>query len=226
MSRRSWQPTTPVRFAWTETPIRQDESNLSRLDGLAARTRSQPGVGAGLDTQPPTGAEGVLQRPAPKCVRPLSNLDRLEIASRRFSSAPVLLDLIADLLAIGEGPQPGAFNGRYMNENVRSASVRLDEPKALCRIKPLHRTCSHASIPLSWQGGQSSPARRQSSHRPEHVNDCCLCQPFAGVFSISAETWPSCFWSSALQPARRGMRVANGRRTALPFAPGPDTQCL
>lgn len=82
--------------------------------------KSQPG-GAPAWILSHLPARRVICKGRLKNGRPLSDLNRLEIASRRFSGAPVLLDLIADLLAIGEAPQPGTFDGRYMNENVRSA---------------------------------------------------------------------------------------------------------
>lgn len=146
-----------------------------------------------------------------------STLNRLKIASRRFSSAPVLLDLIADLLAIGEAPQPGTFNGRYMNENVRSAGIGLDEPKAFCRIKPLHRTCSHASTPCLGKAGNS---------HPRGGNLAIALNTSMTVVFVSLSPVPSAsrsshgrdvFWSSALRPARRGMRDA-GWRLGLPSA--------
>lgn len=173
-------------------------------------------------------AEGKWPLTTPVCAvykmcAALSNLDRLEIASRRFSSAPVLLDLIADLLAIGEAPQPGTFNGRYMNENVRTAGIGLDEPKAFCCIKPLHRTCSHTPIPYLGKAGNLHP-REGNLAIALSTSITVVFRNLSPVPSTSRPTpWPSCFWSSALRPTRRGVTVANGRRT-LPFALGPDTR--
>lgn len=135
-------------------------------------------------------------------------LDRPETASSRFSSAPVLFDLIADLLAIGEALQPGTFNGGYMNENVRSASVRLDEPKAFCRIKPLHRTYSHASDPYPGKAGNPHPRGGNLAIALNTSMTVVFLKLSPAAFGISAEAWPRCFWSCALRPTGRGMTVA------------------
>src|SRR5262249_40620912 len=56
--------------------------------------------------------------------------------------APAALDLIFDALSVVERAEPGALDGRNVDEYVLAAAGRLNEPISLGRIEPLHGTSS------------------------------------------------------------------------------------
>ncbi len=72
-----------------------------------------------------------------------------ETAGRGLAGAAVLLNLIADFLAVSEGRQARAFNGGDVDENVLTAIVGLNESKARGAIESLAGSGRHMHIPSS-----------------------------------------------------------------------------
>src|SRR5690606_11585617 len=91
-----------------------------------------------------------------------------EISSRGFASTAILLDLIADLLAIGEGRETRAFDSRNVNENVLTAVIGLNETKTLSAIEPLYRSSRHPRIPSC--NATRQPSGRSASYRDLEIN--------------------------------------------------------
>src|SRR6266850_754173 len=58
-------------------------------------------------------------------------------------------DFVAYFRALIQTAQTCPLDGRDMDEHVPAASLGLDKPIALCRVKPLHSTCRHRQSPLS-----------------------------------------------------------------------------
>ncbi len=71
--------------------------------------------------------------------RALRALKGLELIRRVLSSAAVLDELVAHFLAVAQIAHAGPFDRADMDENVRPASVRLDEAKAFLRVKTISR---------------------------------------------------------------------------------------
>ena len=61
----------------------------------------------------------------------------LQLVGRRLSAAPVDDDLVGNFLTICES-KSCAFHRADVNEDIRSAGVRLDEAEALLRVEPLY----------------------------------------------------------------------------------------
>ena len=55
---------------------------------------------------------------------------------------------VLDALAFIERAQPGALDRGNMHEHIFAAALRLNEPKSLIRIEPLHCTACHNLSPL------------------------------------------------------------------------------
>jgi hypothetical protein len=79
--------------------------------------------------------------------------DFFELIGRGLAGAAVLLDLVAHLLAFLQITQAGALDGADMNENVRSAIIRLDEAKALLTVEPFHSSVSHVTLQAKLEEG-------------------------------------------------------------------------
>src|SRR6476620_715820 len=73
-----------------------------------------------------------------------------EIASRGLAAFAVLLNLIIDLLAVIQGGKPGAFDSRDVDENVRTATVGLNESKTFAAVEPFHCSSRHTRIPCTF----------------------------------------------------------------------------
>jgi hypothetical protein len=67
------------------------------------------------------------------------------LVSGGLAGTAVLLDLEVDLLAFRQALHPGALDGGDVDENVRSAGVRLDEAKAFGGVEPLYGSSCHGS---------------------------------------------------------------------------------
>ena len=72
---------------------------------------------------------------------------RLEIDG--LQAAGVLLDLEANLLAIGEITQIRAFHRRDVNEDVLRPVLWRDEAETLGRVEEFYGSCSHVGVVLS-----------------------------------------------------------------------------
>ena len=78
--------------------------------------------------------------------RPITPLLDAQIF-RRFL-ALVWDNVVRDLGALAEVAQSSPFDGRYMDEHVLSATVRLDKPITLGRVEPLNGPARHARTPF------------------------------------------------------------------------------
>jgi hypothetical protein len=58
-----------------------------------------------------------------------------------------LLDDEANLLPLDQGPEPGALDGRDMDEYVLRAIIRLNEAETLSRIEPFNSARRHTYSP-------------------------------------------------------------------------------
>src|SRR5919204_823469 len=74
--------------------------------------------------------------------KPSASSDRPYVRGLRTLGA--LAELVLDLCALGEGPEPVALDGREMDERVLTAVIRRDEPEALLVAEPLHDSRCHA----------------------------------------------------------------------------------
>src|ERR1035437_1251802 len=81
--------------------------------------------------------------PAPLCFYGRSlHLDGTGVVLASIRNA-----LILGLLTLIEGAEAGLFNGRDVNENVFSSSLRLNKPIAFHRVEPLHSAACHRRSP-------------------------------------------------------------------------------
>src|SRR6185437_14762682 len=72
----------------------------------------------------------------------------------------------SDLLAFVEAVQARSFDRTDMNEHVLAALRRLDEPKTLRGVEPLHGTCGHHSLSLASVASTREHAQTvRSRHR-------------------------------------------------------------
>src|SRR3974390_3262293 len=69
--------------------------------------------------------------------------DGLELAGGHLAAALVALDLVGDLLPFVDRTKARPFVRADVDEDVRTARVRLDEAEALGRIEPFHSAGSH-----------------------------------------------------------------------------------
>src|SRR3954469_4554774 len=72
---------------------------------------------------------------------------------RGLRALGALAELVLDLRALGQGPEPVALERREVHERVLTAVIRRDEPEALLVAEPLHDSCCHLVQP-------SAPTRR------------------------------------------------------------------
>ncbi len=70
-----------------------------------------------------------------------SGSSRLEVAGRLL--AALGHHVVADLLTLDEGAQPGTLDGADVHEHILAAVARLDESKPLLGVEELHGTCGH-----------------------------------------------------------------------------------
>ena len=68
---------------------------------------------------------------------------RLQIAGGLLARALVGLELVAELLAFDDIAHAGTFDGRDVNESVRTAVIRLNETEALGGIEPFYSASGH-----------------------------------------------------------------------------------
>jgi hypothetical protein len=62
--------------------------------------------------------------------------------------AAVWHDVERHLGTLAQVAQASLLDGRDMDEHVLGATVRLDEPVTLGRVKPLHGSCRHVRTPF------------------------------------------------------------------------------
>src|SRR5882724_11483138 len=72
-----------------------------------------------------------------------------QIVGRRLARATIRHDLVADLLAFTQCSKSGALYGADVHEHVVATVIRLNEAKALGRVKPLHGSHAHGGSPFS-----------------------------------------------------------------------------
>src|SRR4030088_928620 len=72
-----------------------------------------------------------------------------KIVGRRLARAAMCYDLVADLLAFTQRSKSGALDGADVHEHVVATVIRLNETKALGRVKPLHGSHAHGCSPFS-----------------------------------------------------------------------------
>src|SRR6266704_641887 len=70
-----------------------------------------------------------------------------QIVGRRLARATIRHDLVADLLAFTQCSKSGALYAADVHEHVVAPVVRLNEAKALGRVKPLHGSHAHGVVP-------------------------------------------------------------------------------
>src|SRR5215469_3134254 len=71
----------------------------------------------------------------------------LQVSGR--SLAPILLDIVADLLAFLEMADAGALDGGDVDEDILPAILRLDEAVALRGVKPFDRSDCHSFLDIT-----------------------------------------------------------------------------
>jgi hypothetical protein len=67
-----------------------------------------------------------------------------------------LLDIERDSLALGEGLETTALNGRVMHEDILTTILWRNEAIAFIAVKPLYCSCNHGntSVWLKYDGLQ------------------------------------------------------------------------
>src|SRR6266446_9685999 len=106
--------------------------------------------------------------------------------------AAIADDLVFDLLAFIERPDPGALYGRNVNEHVLTTALRLDKAVALGCIEPLHGTGRHHNLLES---------RTIASRRTVHL---ILCSSAAAtIIGWGASARPRVATSSSALSTRR-----------------------
>jgi hypothetical protein len=85
----------------------------------------------------------------------------LKMVSRALAAAAVGDQLVRDLLAFREAAQASALDSADVNENVLSASVRLDEAKALLGVEPLNDAYCHV---MSFRRTSSGARENATPH--------------------------------------------------------------
>ena len=66
-----------------------------------------------------------------------------DLRRRQLARTSILFELVVDLVALIEAVEAGLIEGRDVNEDIRSAIVRLNEAKTLSRVEPLDCTARH-----------------------------------------------------------------------------------
>ena len=74
---------------------------------------------------------------------PILNSRSLQVASRHLAGLSVLLQLVAELLALDDFAHTGALDGGDMDECVGTTIIGLDETKAFGGIEPFNCAGDH-----------------------------------------------------------------------------------
>src|SRR4051812_40330288 len=92
---------------------------------------------------------------------------------RGLRALGALAELVLDLRALGQGPEPVALERREVHERVLTAVIRRDEPEALLVAEPLHDSCCHLRAALrsdapvyTKRGGARATASRPRAGCP------------------------------------------------------------
>ena len=85
---------------------------------------------------------------------------RSEVADApgRGLAVAAALELVLDLLPVGRALQPGALDGRDVQEDVLAAVLGLDETKALAGVEPFHSASDHVRVSFSSCRAQNAAA--------------------------------------------------------------------
>src|SRR4051812_38498143 len=65
----------------------------------------------------------------------------------RRSLAPIFLFFVAHLVTLVERIQPGLLHSRDMHKDIFASVIRLNKPKTLCWVEPLHSPDCHVCSP-------------------------------------------------------------------------------
>src|SRR5208282_1202782 len=117
----------------------------------------------------------------------------LDLELDRGLFPPITLDFVLDGLSLIERAQPGLLNGRNMDEYVPAAARRLNESISLCRVEPLHGTCSHFSLQRCARTIQGTPRRNKlvqpASPPPDRILISCCRGLLVAAMSNNGWRW-------------------------------------
>ena len=121
--------------------------NLGMLQSSVRRQkicRHRSGIKTRAPVQKRAIKSGFLgERPGSDKPGSAASLDGLQLVSRRLAILAIRRDLKRDLLPLVQAAETCTLDGADVNKDIRTTSIRCDEPETLLGIEPLHCTCSH-----------------------------------------------------------------------------------
>src|SRR6056297_272400 len=84
---------------------------------------------------------------------------------RRLPSVAARLEVVGDLLVVGEAGQARALDGGDVDEDVLTALIGLDEAKALGGVEPFHGASSHSVVSCDVCRSRNATARPERLDR-------------------------------------------------------------